>query len=95
MPLPTSTTDPRTLLSLALRAVGTFLALYALTHRRAEVLGAAVVSGGLVAWTLTNAPYEGAVLLVPFDGNGVTAGDLLCLPGVVMLAILCWRGTRR
>ena len=95
MPLPTSTTDPRTLLSLALLAVGTVLALYALTHRRAEVLGAAVVSGGLVAWTLTNAPYEGVVLVVPFDGNGITAADLLCLPGLLALAVLCWRGARR
>lgn len=90
-----STADPRTLLSLLLLLAGTLLAMHALTHRRWEVLGATLAAAGIAAWTLTNRPYEGAVLLIPFEGNGITAADLLCLPGAVALAVLCWRSVRR
>lgn len=91
----TSNADPRTLLSLVLLVVGTLLSMHALTSRRWEVLGAALVAAGIAGWTLTNTPYEGAVLFIPFDGNGVTAADLLCLPGLAALAALCWRSVRR
>lgn len=90
-----STQDPRTLLSLALLAVGTLLALHALTHPRFEVVGAALAAAGVAAWTLTNRPYEGVVLAIPFEGNGLTAADLLSAPGALAVAVLCWRSVRR
>ena len=89
------TSDPRTLLSLLLLVLGTGLAYWALDHRRWEVPGTALAAVGVTAWTLENTPYEGAVLFIPFQGNGLTAADLLCGPALVLGAVLCWRSVRR
>ena len=90
-----STSDPRTLLSLLLLVLGTALAYWALDHRRWEVPGAALAAAGVTAWTLTNTPYEGAVVFVAVQGNGLTAADLLSGPAVLLGLHLCWRGVRR
>ena len=87
--------DPRTLLSLLLLVLGTALAYWALDRPRWEVPGVALAAVGVTAWTLTNTPYEGAVLVIPFDGNGLTAADLLCGPAVLLGLHLCWRAVRR
>ena len=85
----------RALLSLVLLVVGTVLAVVALRNRRWEVPAAAVASAGLVGWTLTSSDYDGPVLFVVVEGNGVHLGDLLSLPALLLVLWLCWRGVRR
>ncbi len=75
--------------------MGTVLAYAGIGNRRWEVLGAALAGAGVVAWLLTNGPYEGAVLLDVFDGNGLTVADLLVVPALLLLAQLSWRSFRR
>jgi hypothetical protein len=86
---------PRPLFGLLLLFVGTAASAYAVGHRRWEVPGVALAAAGVVAWTLTNRAYEGAVLLTPFPGNGLTAADLLCGPAAGLVGWLSWRGMRR
>lgn len=85
----------RPLTALLVLAAGTVLAYVGTANRRWEVLGAAVAGAGVVAWLLTNGPYEGAVLLDVFDGNGLTVADLLVVPALLLLAQLSWRSFRR
>ena len=85
----------RSLAGLLILGVGTFLAYAGLGNRRWEVPGAALAGAGVVAWLLTNGPFEGAVLLTVFDGNGLTVADLLVVPALVLLAQLSWRSVRR
>lgn len=81
--------------SLLLLVVGTIAVYWALDHRRWEVAAVGLAAAGVTSWLLTNTPYEGAVLLVPFHGNGLTAADLLCGPAVVLSALLSWRAARK
>ncbi len=90
-----SLADPRALLSLTLLVLGTALAYWAVWHPRWEVPAAALAGSGIAAWSLSNLPYEGAVLVVPVDGNGLTAADLLSAPGLVLVVYLCQRAVRR
>ena len=83
------------LTALLVLLVGTILAYVGIGNRRWEVPGASLAGAGVVAWLLTNGPYEGAVLLVIFDGNGLTVADLLVVPAVLLLALLSWRSVRR
>ena len=83
------------LAALLLLGVGTVLAYAGVIGRRWEVVGAAVAAAGVVAWLLTNRPYEGAVLLEVFQGNGLTVADLLVIPAVLLLTQLSWRSVRR
>ena len=64
-------------------------------NRRWEVPGAALAGAGVVAWLLTNGPYEGAMSLAVFEGNGLTVADLLVVPALLLLAQLSWRSVRR
>jgi hypothetical protein len=48
---------------------------------------------GSVGWVLTNGPYEGPILLVVTDHNGLTLSDLLSLVGG-LLALLLLRDLR-
>lgn len=89
------TDEPRTLLSLVILVLGTALTYWALDHPRWEVPAVALAAVGVTSWTLTNAPYEGAVLFIPFKGNGLTAADLLCGPALVLGTWLSWRAVRR
>ena len=95
MPLATDLQDPRSLLSLVLLVLGTALAYWALDHERWEAPATALASVGVTSWTLTNRPYEGVVLLVPFHGNGLTAADLLSAPAALLVAFLTVRAVRR
>lgn len=90
-----TTSDPRTLLALLLLVLGTAAVYWAVDHARWELPGVALAAVGVTAWTLENRPYEGAVLFIPFRGNGLTAADLLCGPAVVLGLALCWRSVRR
>ena len=85
----------RPLAALLLLGVGTVLAYVGVSNRRWEVVGAALAGAGVVAWLLTNAPYEGAVLLEVNAWNGLTVADLLVVPAVLLLARLSWRSVRR
>ena len=75
--------------------MGTVLAYVGIGNRRWEVLAATLAGAGVVAWLLTNEPFEGAVLLTVFKGNGLTVADLLVLPALLLLAQLSWRSVRR
>ena len=92
--LPTGASDARTLLALVLLAVGTLLAAWAVGHRRWEVPGAALAAAGAAAWTLTNVPYEGVVLLRLTPQHGFSAADLATLPALLLVAHLTWRSAR-
>ena len=78
-------------LSFLLLGAGTALAAGALRVRRLDVLGAALGAAGATSWMLSNGEGEGAVLLEVLDGNGLTVADLLALPAVVLVVVLCWR----
>lgn len=81
-------------LSLLVLITGTALAVIALRVRGLDVLAASIGAGGAAAWVLSNGPGEGAVLLEPRQGNGVTVADLLAVPVVVLVGVLCWRRFR-
>ena len=85
----------RPLAALLLLGVGTVLAYVGISNRRWEVVGAALAAAGVMAWVLTNSPYEGALLFEVLDGNGLTVADLLVVPAVLLLAQLSWRSVRR
>lgn len=85
----------RALVSLVLLVLGTVLAVVALRSRRWEVPAAAVASAGLVGWTLTSGSYDGPVLFVVVEGNGLHLGDLLSVPALLLVLWLSWRGVRR
>lgn len=55
----------------------------------------ALAAVGVTAWLLVNRPYEGVTLVVLFDGNGLTAADLLCGPAVVLGIVISARSVRR
>ena len=81
-------------LSLLLLVAGTALAVLALRVRGLDVLAASLGAGGATAWLLSNGDREGAVLLEPLRGNGLTVADLLAVPVVVLVGVLCWRRLR-
>jgi hypothetical protein len=81
-------------LSLLLLVAGTAVAVAALRVMWLDVPAAALGAGGAAAWVLSNGEAEGAVLFEPLQGNGLTVADLLALPVVVLVAILCWRRVR-
>jgi len=85
----------RPLTALLVLGVGTVLAYAGIGNRRWEALGAALAGAGVVAWLLTNGPYEGAVLLEVNAWNGLTVADLLVVPAALLLAQLSWRSVRR
>ena len=85
----------RPLTALLVLIVGTVLAYVGIRNRRWEVLAATLAGAGVVAWLLTNGPFEGAVLLTVFEGNGLTVADLLVVPALLLLAQLSWRSVRR
>ena len=78
------------LLSLVLLAGGVVLGLLALGRPRLpRLLVGAVLGAGAAAWTLSNTPYEGAVLYRASSSNGLTAADVLVLlPAAVLLLLL-------
>lgn len=84
----------KALLSLVLLAVGTVVGVLALWRPKWDALASALAGAGVAAWTLTNGPYEGAVLLVAIPGNGLTAADLLSVPALVIVAALVVRALR-
>ena len=84
----------RPLTALLVLLVGTVLAYAGMGNRRWEVPGAALAGAGVVAWLLTNGPYEGSVVLAVFEGNGLTVADLLVVPALLLLARLSWRSVR-
>lgn len=85
----------KALLSLLLLIVGTALVAHAMAHRNWELPGAVLATAGVTAWTLTNARFEGPVLLIAFPGNGLTLADLLSVPAAVLVIRLCLRNRRR
>jgi hypothetical protein len=85
----------RALLSLVLLVVGTAVAVVALRQRRWEVPAVALATAGVVGWSLTSSAYDGPVLFVVVEGNGVHLGDLLALPAALLVLFLCARGARR
>ena len=87
--------DTRALISLLLLVVGTALALVALRNRRWEVPAAVVATAGVVGWVFTAGSYDGPVLAVVVEGNGIHLGDLLSVPALVLVLWLAYRGWRR
>jgi Na+-translocating ferredoxin:NAD+ oxidoreductase RnfD subunit len=87
--------DTRAWISLALLVAGTVLAVLALRNRRYEVPATALATAGVVGWLLTADAYDGPVLAVVVDGNGIDLGDLLSLPAVLLVLWLSYRGWRR
>lgn len=81
-------------LSLALLVVGTVAAAVALRQPRLDVVAAALAGAGVAAWLLSNTEEEGRTLLVVVPGNGVTEADLVAVPAVLLLGVLCWRRLR-
>jgi hypothetical protein len=82
-------------LSLAVLATGTGLALLALRRPALDALAGAVSGAGVAAWLLSNTAAEGPTLLVLLPGNGVTLADLAAAPAVVLLSWLCVRRLRQ
>lgn len=86
---------PVVLVVLLALVVGTALAALAVAGRRwLAVPGAAAAAGTSVAWLLLNSLLDGPVLFASPRGIGVHAGDLLGIPAVVLVAILCQRAWR-
>ena len=81
-------------LSLLLLTAGTLLAAAALRWRRLDSLAAALGACGATAWLLSNGDREGAVLLEPLQGNGLTVADTLAMPALLLVGVLCLRRLR-
>jgi hypothetical protein len=67
----------------------------ALSNRRWEVPASVVATAGVVGWVFTAGAYDGPVLTVVVEGNGIHLGDLLSLPGGALVLWLGYRGWRR
>lgn len=85
----------RALLSLVLLVIGTVLAVLALRNRRWDAPASALATAGVVGWVLTGESYDGPVLFVVIEGNGLHMGDLLAVPAFLLVVWLAWRGARR
>ena len=85
----------RALLSLVLLVVGTAVAAFAVRSRRWDVVGAVLATAGVVGWTLTSEAYDGPVLFVVVEGNGLHLGDLLVVPAALLVLFLAVRSAWR
>ena len=85
----------RALLSLVLLVLGTTLAVLALRNRRWDVPAAALATAGVVGWVLTSEAYDGPVLFVVVEGNGLHMGDLIAGPAALLVIWLSYRSARR
>jgi len=74
--------------TLLLLAAGTVLSALALWRPRLDLLATAVASAGIASWLLSNGPLEGPTLLAVLPGVGITTGDLLAVPPVVLVALM-------
>lgn len=90
-----SQTSPvRAVLALAVLVAGTGLAGLAVRRPRWSIVAAAVAGAGTTAWLALNRPLEGPVLVSLAHGSGVTLADLLAVPALLLLVVLCVRSLR-
>lgn len=74
--------------TLLVLAAGTGLSALALRRPRLDLAATAVASAGAAGWLLSNGPLEGPTLVMVLPGNGITTGDLLAVPAVVLIALM-------